>query len=84
MKCVNMSLFQKTLDLGTILMNKSSIGTMKDNYALILFSWNTLVQLLHEKWFDGAFYVLPFTYMLLAIPSKNLNKSDRIELILCE
>lgn len=81
MKCVNMELFRIAAKLGDVIDDKSNVGAMKDSYALALFSWETFTKLISEFRFDGAFYVLPFLYMLLATRSKTLCREERLKLL---
>ena len=81
MRCVNMELFQEATNLNKELNDRSSIASMKDYYALSLFSWETFYNLILHKRFDGAFYVLPFVYFLQTIKSDFLNRDERLQLL---
>ncbi len=82
-KCLNMYEFERASELGPIISDKSNIAAMKDSYCLKLFSWDTMIKLLSKQRFDGAFYTLPFAYMLQATRSKTLSVDSRLELLEC-
>ena len=82
-KCLNMTEFEKAVDLGSIISDRSNIAAMKDTYCLKLFSWESLIKLLSKQRFDGAFYALPFIYIIQATRSKTLSIEFRLNLLEC-
>lgn len=81
--CLNMEEFEKALDLGPVISDKSSIAAMKDSYALQLFSWESFIKLLSKQRFDGAFYIMPFLFMIQSTRSKTLSIDSRLALLEC-
>ena len=67
--CINTQLFIESTGLGPVLEDKSRAAAMKDQYALSLFSWNTLILAIENGRFDAAFFILPFVYLIEAIRS---------------
>ncbi len=66
-----MALFEEAVYLGPVITDNGSMGAMKDNYALCLFSWDIVIKLICMHGFDGAFYIMPFTFLLLSLFSKS-------------
>lgn len=80
LKIINMSLFQKVTNITNAIDDRSSIASMKDSYAMEIFSWGTFEKLIANKQYESAFYVLPFCYMIQAVNSPSLNRDERLEL----
>lgn len=80
-RCLNMKLFEIAANLGPVFYDKSKAASMKDVYALLMFSWNTLVSALNSGRFDAAFFILPFVYLAEAIESPLLSKEMRINFL---
>lgn len=68
-------------DLGAVISDRSSICTMKDSYILKFFSFDVFFKLLKEQRFDGAFYIVPYMFLLHVLKSMVINKNDRFELL---
>lgn len=81
MKCINVELFKMAAKLGDVMDDRSSVGAMKDSYAIALFSWETFTKLISQFRFDGALYIIPFLYMLLSTRSKTLCREDRLKML---
>lgn len=79
--CINTTLFAKAVNLGPVFTDKSSSGSMKDAYAISLFSWYSFVTLIEKGRFEAAFYVFPFTLMLEAVRSSSLSKMNRLNFL---
>ena len=81
MRCVNIELYQKATGLTKEIYDRSNIASMKDFYALSIFSWENFQKLIENNRYDGAFYNLPFVFMIQAITSNVLNRFDRLSLL---
>lgn len=79
--CVNIELLNEYAKLGQVLEDKSQAAAMKDNYPLILYSWNTLICCLEKGRFEAAYYLLPFVLLIEAIRSPALNKEKRLQFL---
>lgn len=79
--CINTQLFIESTGLGPVLEDKSRAAAMKDQYALSLFSWNTLILAIENGRFDAAFFILPFVYLIEAVRSPLLSQKMRLKFI---
>ncbi|KAK8894121.1 hypothetical protein M9Y10_022553 [Tritrichomonas musculus] len=82
MRCVNMELYQKATGLTKEIYDRSNIAFMKNFYALSIFSWENFQKLIENNRYDGAFYNLPFVFMIQAITSNVLNRFDRLKIFI--
>ena len=73
-KCINTILFAHAVNLGPVFTDRNSSRSMKDDYAITMFSWFSFVTLMEKGRFEVAYYVFPFTLMLEAIRSNCLSQ----------
>jgi hypothetical protein len=67
------------LDLGSVLTDKTSIGKMRDSYALQLFSWLNCVKCVQNGNTAATMYLLPWTLQEEVIRSPELTREDRLK-----
>ena len=79
--CINMDLLIEASQLFTNMRDRSQQARMSDQYALEVFSYQTLLSLIVNARFESAFYVLPFVCMNEATRNKSLYRSERLQLL---
>jgi hypothetical protein len=70
--------FEEMLRLGPALRDKSSIGKMRDSYALQFFSLKNCIKCLHAEKLTEFMYLLPFTLQEDVIRNTRLTRYDRL------
>ena len=69
------------LQLGLPLVDKSSKGKMRDQYALSIFNFNNFLILVdHEEW-EMAFFILPYAMWIAAVTYSGFSVQTRIDLL---
>lgn len=71
----------KVLQLGLPLTDKTSKGKMRDRYALEIFSLSSFTQLVAEREWVMAFYVLPYALWTAVVRYPGLSTQMRRELL---
>ena len=82
-KCLNMHEFEKNVQIGQIILERSNIAAMTDSYCFKLFSCETMTKWLSKQRFDGVFYILPFVYIVQTTRSKKLCIYSYLNLLKC-
>jgi hypothetical protein len=70
--------FQEILKLGSALKDKSSIGKMRDAYALQFFSMKNCLKCLQGEHLTQFMYLLPFTLQEDVIRNTDLSRTERL------
>lgn len=71
---INAKKLESILYLGPILTDDSSVGKMKDYYALKLFCLDNLEKLFEKDYIYELVYFIPFTCWAEAITNQNINR----------
>lgn len=80
-KCINTALFSEAVNLGPVFTDRSQSGSMKDSYALSIFSWYSFVNTMEKGRFDASYYILPYLFFIESIRSPLLSNETRLEFL---
>jgi hypothetical protein len=69
---------ESLLHLGTVLTDKSSVGRMRDSYALKLFSLSNCIRCLDADAYNEFVYLLPFALQEEVVRNPDLSREDRL------
>jgi hypothetical protein len=75
---VDLSRLQEILHLGTALTDRSSVGRMRDSYALQLFSLLNCHKLIEANELSATLYLLPWSLQEEVIRSSTLDGEERL------
>lgn len=81
LRCVNTKLFAEAVELGSVFKDTSSAGSMKDEYAILMFSWFALTETLRKGRYDASYFLLPYVFLMEALKSPLLSVSKRLEFL---
>ena len=78
----NSQKLNEILELGLPLVDKSSHGKMRDQYALCIFNFDNFLKLVvHEEW-EMAFFILPYAMWIATVTYSGFSVQTRIDLLI--
>jgi hypothetical protein len=75
---VSVDELESLLQLGTVLTDKSSVGRMRDSYALKLFSLSNCIRCLDAEAYNEFMYLLPFALQEEVLRDTELPRDERL------